>query len=955
MADKKLTQAAAGGTFGNNAVIHVADPDNLSQGADGSSFKYPFMNLAKQADLNSLASIVNGLSNAQNNVGRWINYGFQLDNSDPEGAGITANMVASYINGFLVPIVVTSTQTPVVFEFQKGVSGGTERYIFFFMKGKGSWGATGGVGGNAVTAADFKMLPVVRLILEDIDDDPNTITFDLGEIDPVDFLTEANSEVRVLNDPDRVYYFIYTYEGVDYSMRFVGGPGIYGGGGTDLLEADFVTGPTSETPATPDWQMVLSAGSEAEVSTDVKLIKTGKGSFVIDDNGVKMYSGDLSKSVRVTDDSVIIDSGTASVVFQEDRAVYDTPVAGLPAVDDGDFVPKGQLRQLVATGSMDFQWPAAYTFRPFRILENSGKFIISITMESLFADKISKLRPYYVDFANGSNSNAGSIDAAFKTITYALTQGAKLIYLKSGIHQNSTFATFNNNSYGSDDKFIIAMDPENTFITQNTEGLTWGAASGIYSASVSGSTPGGLTMGIVDFKFRDAYNRPKRLEQKTNLTDVQATAGSYWLDSANSLLYVNTPDSRMPDSDVIALTRYLAKTFNLAASECLYVQGVRFMGGTSAAGVSTVSSAATLGNAFFNKCEYMYSYDNGFRVQNTGGLVWTNECISYDTGRDGFNYTQHATLTSQKVIETYNEAWMTGVHTASTTDSALNPSSAHNNVTILRVGCKYYGGVGPNVIDIGGAQSLNIGVECFDSLGFNDSTTGNGANWADWGDFAVGTYAGQNPTRMWLYGCKSRDSRMSFNTPEFLTDNVTPDLSEIFVDNCTWVAPYSGNVTFGQFITGDAPAYAFPSLGAVTVPYDPTGEYFPLTAYAQTLAYNGTAPSGTLTANWIAAHDRPRKMVTVTITAVHSVAGTGNSAVSIPLPTGLPLPKAMPGWTTNNDFMLPATGYFYTGTGAAPVISRAVLRKVASGYSLYITAAAAAYVGFNITLTYWVD
>lgn len=284
MADKKLTEIAAGSAFGNNAVIHVADPDNPSQGPDGSSFKFLFRNLTQKAAFDALVAQVSELADAQNNILRRFNYGFVLDTEENEGLDITSADAAAYINSLATAIVITRIQTPVIFEFQKSVVGGTQRYVFIFSRGEGTWGTTGG--GATVFPGDFYRLPVVKLVLEDIEDDANTVTNDLGEIAPEDFLTEANSEVRLLENPDYIYYFVYTSDGVEYSMRFVGTNGIYGGGGTALVEDDFVAGPTSET--TPGVVPTLNDVTQQGNQSQVPLIVANDN----DDLGKTVYGAD---------------------------------------------------------------------------------------------------------------------------------------------------------------------------------------------------------------------------------------------------------------------------------------------------------------------------------------------------------------------------------------------------------------------------------------------------------------------------------------------------------------------------------------------------------------------------------------------------------------------------------------------------------------------------------------
>lgn len=130
---------------------------------------------------------------------------------------------------------------------------------------------------------------------------------------------------------------------------------------------------------------------------------------------------------------------------------------------------------------------------------------------------------------------------------------------------------------------------------------------------------------------------------------------------------------------------------------------------------------------------------------------------------------------------------------------------------------------------------------------------------------------------------------------------------------------------------------------------------WPRQNYTGTITWNGTAPSGTQTANWSAT--RTGKMVTVSFNVVNTVAGSGSTLMTATLPAGLPTPAAVPGYNGTDDFPYTGTGYMITGTSAAlsPNAARVAIRKVAAGYELYIMQATAAFVGARMTVTYWID
>lgn len=460
----------------------------------------------------------------------------------------------------------------------------------------------------------------------------------------------------------------------------------------------------------------------------------------------------------------------------------------------------------------NFQYPADYTFRPFSIAKRGRKYTTSLKIRDLVDDKISRLKPYFVDFTTGVNSTSnGSETSPYKTILYALQQGAKLIYLlNNGVHQTSTFSGINNGTYGADDKFIIAKYPGETYIVNNYENPIWNASGSIYSA-----TTVGVVGGILDMKYTNTEGLPFTLVAKSNTTDVQTTPGSYYADSTNNIVYVNTIDGRLPDSTVFVLLNNISKTFSSFANEYLYMEGITFMGGSNAFNFSTQTNPGT-GNALINNCKFLYSRDNGLRITNTGGVVWSNECDFYDNGRDGANYTQNTLVTSQKVIETFCRGWHNGYRRGTLTEYAMNGSSVHDNITVMRIGGTYWDNFGPNINDVNGSSSLIVGVQCTDSRGANSS----GQFIIENGDFSTSSNNTNPPSKMWVYDSISRDSTRSLSTPLYMNNSsLYPQTAMLYLDRSSYIAPTLNNVVFGSFVVGNAPDFVFPALSSFT-PYN---------------------------------------------------------------------------------------------------------------------------------------
>lgn len=157
------------------------------------------------------------------------------------------------------PIVVTTENSPIFFQVQENIEGIISIYQYWFIGGAGSWGYHG----EYLEHLNLRLLSVRALNVADIEGDPNTVTANLGTIADGNFIIVANASEHDFSDADKAYYFVYVTDGVSYTQRFIGMPGIYGGGNPAFSSAMFATGPTSETPPVviPTLSEVNAAGN----------------------------------------------------------------------------------------------------------------------------------------------------------------------------------------------------------------------------------------------------------------------------------------------------------------------------------------------------------------------------------------------------------------------------------------------------------------------------------------------------------------------------------------------------------------------------------------------------------------------------------------------------------------------------------------------------------------------
>ncbi|WP_294823618.1 hypothetical protein [uncultured Flavobacterium sp.] len=862
----------------------------------------------------------------QNNTGLWRNFNFILDNGDE--LDINNLEVAEYFNNRANFINISETTTPVIFEFRKYVQGSMQRYLFIFLRGKGQWGAVEN-GGMEVYPQNFLPLPVVRVVWQDIESDPNTVTVSLGEVAPENFLEAANADECDFTDTDNIYYLVYASEGVDYSMRFVGAPGVYGGDGPnagDFSESDFVAGPTSETPPEiiPTLAQVSAQGNQSEMA--------------------------------------LVVSGASGKLFHEsDRLMFRRPDH-----EDAEFHTDPDTQQpekLIArmkdiTGATEqnmrnVQYPADFQYRPFSIFEQNGIYYPSISNRDLVKSKINDMLPYYVGYPGSSDSNNGlSKAASFATISHAYALGARLIYVGAGTLSEGNFGIIQNATFT--DLFIIGEGTNKTFITTKaSEAPVWSLVSGMmYSATVTDG------IRVLDTLYADSYGFPLDLDNVWSQALCLATPNSKYIDTVTATVYIHLADGRVPDSNVAVLKNIVNCQYRSNAGY-LYVEGITFMGGEGVFTTMRRNGNPTTFHALFNNCQFLYGGGlNGGTGTGEGvictdtPLSWMENCVAYCNNRDGFNYVGISPLGF--TIEVNCQAYLNG---KGHTQSIMNGSSTHNGRPALRINGAYFSNYGPNVIDVqnnlndpNGSPSVCYGVTAYDSRPVPGSPI---FAFPPISDFV---FMG-NGRKGYLIACKSLTESVSFSNK----DNYTgiPDGS-IIIDKATYFKGiYEGNVYFQEYLPGNKPTYQYPGLSNyVSKPAylpDNTIVEYPEIAYLQSPTWAaGAAPSGILTATWQGT--KIGRYVCFRINLSYSVAGSGLSSVRIPMPSGLPVPSAVSGYLGVNDNISSCQGAMYTVVTASPPATRASFKKNgAGGYEIFLMGSSSAFIGAFAIVSYWTD
>ncbi|HDR4393282.1 TPA: BppU family phage baseplate upper protein [Bacillus cereus] len=343
-------------------------------------------------------------------------------------------------------------------------------------------------------------------------------------------------------------------------------------------------------------------------------------------------------------------------------------------------------------------------------------------------------KAYYVDVNMGVDTNDGlTSSTAFKSFSKALQQSdARIIYVAPGIYDRNRGWTKTNPS--SNTLVIKPLYKGDVIFGTHQDGLTW-AAEGtdkVYKTTRSS------TLNIYDSLDVDEYGDHRELIKKVSIAEVSATPGSWYTDGTS--VYVRLKDDRVPDNTVKVYV--MGGNGWVQGTKTIYMDGIKFYGGDSPFETLTDAPSNQM-NLYFKNCEFKYGAKsdgsaNGLTIKGTKQVLLQN-CIASNNQRDGFNYHVYTSIVPN-VIEIDCIGYKNGL---SSTENNNNGSTMHDAGNIIRVNSIFFKNKGPNMVDVGGSNSWNIGCVSYDSLA---STTSSNINFQN------------QDGKMWLDGCVSYDS-----------------------------------------------------------------------------------------------------------------------------------------------------------------------------------------------------
>lgn len=217
MENKKLTEKSEIGSVTDDALIHIVEPNDLSQGPSGSSYKFKIKNL-----------ILAGQDNID--IKKYVT----ILSTD------TITQIVDKIN-LLAPYTVDEKQSVWFVTRQKGTMPYTPQRVLKYKmmnKGKGTYGA----GEIQLAVSDLELVYTNVESTADLEEDPTTDIINIGDIPDMpisEWLNFQDPAIVIQSQEDGYTIFQGTIEGEAVTYLWIGEPGVYGVDETQSSEADF--------------------------------------------------------------------------------------------------------------------------------------------------------------------------------------------------------------------------------------------------------------------------------------------------------------------------------------------------------------------------------------------------------------------------------------------------------------------------------------------------------------------------------------------------------------------------------------------------------------------------------------------------------------------------------------------------------------------------------------------
>lgn len=856
------------------------------------------------------------------------------------GVNDTAAQILAKINA--VPQYTVSEKQSVWFwAFTQSVPGvySPSRLLKYKIMNKGK--GTYGTGGTQLTAQDLELVYADDETLNDIETDPATDTVNFGALttETVSEWLNAHVPAIVVQPQDEGYtLFKGTVDGEVVTYLWIGEPGEYGAGELQSDDNDFQVLEDTVPTGIPTLQQVNAGG---DGTTDPVAVKDPAGLPKVahrkdrfsytDAEGVEsdflMGPGNMESVVRMGDLSFVTPNyfkGQGMTDTEKIQAAHDLHIAENKILVISENEEAGSnvwmLDEAILVKSNAKIWIV------------NAKLKISNTMR----DNIFRSANVGYGITNPQDDIVTNItilgyaDAILEgaDIPRATGDNGKTLSVTNTVEGNDL-------SYGTD-----ALNPsENQNGDYRNNGMVFGYVDGLRISGLKmvNMHCWGISLERVkNFTIRDIYyNSPsKRNIDGLTGTFVRTTDGIDVRVGCSNFLIENI--SGITGDDLVACT--VLPGSGTAGNYAMLTTGSAYTSGVDEIHSGTIRN--------INHC----TYANGVRVLNNGGTVIHSLVLDGIFDRSLTTETQYRDRIGSSILFGSNSA----------TYGGATPLGDCRNIKVSNVESSNY----RFCIRIDGS----ISESSFTNITKNNisgeaSNAGTNVRALWWNSTSLGArnvmvnnVYSQQDGLIEIFGMKNSGTPANLNksgTSLFRDTAGNMVFRDLFLKGIEYHADYSAN--FGSN------ARSIPDVGwvnaaiAAAVAAAGGSTFYPETNYSQTITWTGTtAPSGTQTAKWRA--QKKDKAVQLTVHVINTVAGTAITSVTIPFPSGAPVPSDVTGFTANNSYVYPGVGYMITSlTSGVSNATRAAIQKISSGWQIVIPQTSGNYAGLEVTLDYWTD
>lgn len=396
--------------------------------------------------------------------------------------------------------------------------------------------------------------------------------------------------------------------------------------------------------------------------------------------------------------------------------------------------PKGE--------SIRFEYPNTFSFRPFPIVREFDQYrfddsFSGVESEFINGDKAG-MTAYYIDPVNGRDTNTGERTSPFQTIRAAVeTKGArwlKLMNCNKFYPRNSNFSLWTLPSF-TEPLIIEAEDGANVVMANSdrSDAFTWTNEGGsIYKANRS------QVIAVIDTTRTNSKGYFVHLTKRNSLADLQAATDGFFTDGASVYIKHTAEPTTEFEICLNVLQKIIAN-----GQKYIFLKGITFYTNSGLGGIEFNNNLTTQHNTkvyLKNVVASENKVSNGIAINNIKE-AWLESCGGYGHTLDSLNY--HSEVSGYEKMKVVEINCFGGNNGIGTTQLSSNGSTAHDGISIIRMGGSFEMCMGPVIADVSdNGKSLNFNVVA------KDSVLEGGANFQN---------SGVN-NEMWLYGCKAYNS-----------------------------------------------------------------------------------------------------------------------------------------------------------------------------------------------------